>query len=149
MTQKTIISLIILTLAFPTAAFAMFAATSSPDAVSTGATTTEASTSATASSTEPVSKTEAELIIEEIAELEDAYYGIHGRYLQVMRNNVLPHYESGSVAEKLGKNIAADAHVDVYDGPRGRGYGPEAARWTAAPRTVYTASAVASSTDER
>jgi hypothetical protein len=95
------------------------------------------------------------LIIEEIIGLEDTYHSHNGKYLQVLRNNVLPHYESGSVAEKLGKNIAPDAHVDVYDGPNGKGcvvyyeettasstafyhvgYGPDAVAWTQEPRTV-------------
>lgn len=60
--------------------------------------------------------------IEATQQLEEAYFAKTGKYLQVLPNNKLPHYESGKTKDKLGKDLPANAIVNVYDGPGGKGY---------------------------
>ena len=55
-------------------------------------------------------------------ELEQDYFVTNGKYLQVQKNNQLPEYETGTVRGKLGRNIDPDCRVDVYEGPKGKGF---------------------------
>ena len=73
---------------------------------------------------------------------QEAYFQTHGKYLQIIPDNRLPHYESGTIAGKLGKTVAPGWKVHVYVTPKGehgwqafwedsnnyysKGYGPEA-----------------------
>ncbi len=97
----------------------------------------------------------------EVAALEDEYYRENGRYLQILPNNKLPAYESGTVVDKLnGAQIPYNASVSVYSGPGGQGYqifyeddaalysfgyGPESADRT---YTITKQESVASTTEE-
>jgi len=62
------------------------------------------------------------VVADEIANLEETYRRQTGRYLQIMPGNRLPTYETGSVTEKLGKNIPDNVRVDIYEAPGGFGY---------------------------
>jgi hypothetical protein len=62
------------------------------------------------------------VIAQAIAQLEADHFQKTGKYLQVLPDNQLPEYESGSVAERLGTPINANARVDVYESPKGAGY---------------------------
>ena len=101
--------------------------------------------------------------VEGISSLEDSYFGQHNKYLQILPGNALPDYESGTVAEKLGATIPADARVDVYEAPGGKGYqityveegtaytvgfGPEADSRTHSYALPLSATSTASSTSE-
>lgn len=57
-----------------------------------------------------------------VIELEETYHSSTGKYLQVIKGNKLPAYESGSVSGKLGQNIPASMTVNTYSGPKGSGY---------------------------
>lgn len=57
-----------------------------------------------------------------IATIEDSYFARTGKYLQVLPDSRLPHYESGNVADKLGRELPANSIVDVYEAPEGPGY---------------------------
>src|SRR3990167_7987695 len=57
--------------------------------------------------------------ISEIVSAETEYYQANGKYLQVLKGNKLPHYEKGSVAQKLGKTLPANALVNTYLTPEG------------------------------
>lgn len=90
-----------------------------------------------------------EVVFSQVETLEQDYFNVSGKYLQVKKNNQLPEYESGTVAEKLGQSLPLNTWVDVYEGPNGKGYivhyeiegengidrytkgfGPEADQWT-------------------
>jgi len=60
--------------------------------------------------------------INEIVSAENAYYAKYGKYLQVMLGNKLPHYETGTIKEKLGKNVPANIVIDVYETVGGENY---------------------------
>ena len=60
--------------------------------------------------------------VKDIENLQENYFAQHGAYLQILPDNKLPHYESGSVKGKLGKNVPAGYRVDVYEAPTGHGY---------------------------
>lgn len=61
--------------------------------------------------------------IQEIHTLQEAYFQEYGTYLQVLENSCLPHYQRGTVAEKLGKKIPEDCSVDIHLYPDGsQGY---------------------------
>ncbi|HEY4516867.1 MAG TPA: hypothetical protein VJG64_02875 [Candidatus Paceibacterota bacterium] len=75
---------------------------------------------ALASSTSPVADPDA--FSARIKTLEDTYYLQHGTYLQILYGNLLPTYESGTVAEKLGETIPDNMRVDIYEAPSGPGY---------------------------
>lgn len=99
---------------------------------------------------------------QDIASLEDSYFAKNGKYLQIIPGNLLPDYETGTVIEKLGANIPADARVNVYESPKGFGYqvvyqdmgavyavgyGPEAAdRTYSYPVPTISASSTSTST---
>ena len=53
---------------------------------------------------------------------QQAYFQANGKYLQIKEGNALPHYEAGTVEQKLGKNVPTNIKVDVYAAPTGRGY---------------------------
>lgn len=60
--------------------------------------------------------------VNEVILAEETYYQINGKYLQILPGNNLPHYETGTVSGKLGKNVPANVRIDVYetfDGKRG------------------------------
>ena len=60
--------------------------------------------------------------IDKIITAQEEYYKINGKYLQIIPNNKLPHYETGTVSDKLGKNVPSNIRIDVYetwDGKRG------------------------------
>jgi cytoskeletal protein RodZ len=105
------------------------AATTSDSTAPTASTTTETAPEA-ATSTPPAppsqdaqaTKPAPETVTAEVSALQEAYYEKTGSYLQVMRGNGLPSYESGAVSEKLGKDISTDAWVHVYEAPAGKGY---------------------------
>lgn len=59
--------------------------------------------------------------LQQIHALEQAYILKHGRPLQILSGNRLPHYETGTVKEKFGKNIGAAYSVDIYKEPDSRG----------------------------
>jgi hypothetical protein len=82
------------------------------------------STPATISPSEEAQGTKpaAETVTADVAGLEDAYFQKTGSYLQILRGNGLPTYESGTIVEKLGKDVPADAWVHVYEAPGGKGY---------------------------
>jgi hypothetical protein len=58
--------------------------------------------------------------VNEISILQEQYKQKHGRYLQIQKGNKLPPHEAGS--EKLKKDLPSNYLVDVYDGPKGKGY---------------------------
>ncbi len=60
--------------------------------------------------------------VHSVALLEESYFVNHNKYLQILPDNQLPDYESGTVAEKLGSTIPANMRVDVYESPAGHGY---------------------------
>lgn len=60
--------------------------------------------------------------ITQVGQLEDLYFGQTGSYLQIKEDGQLPEYETGTVASKLGQAVPSNVRVDVYDGPRGKGY---------------------------
>lgn len=62
------------------------------------------------------------LVETEVSSLQDSYFDETGKYLQVLKGNRLPTYESGSVEEKLGQPIDNSVEVNVYEGPLGKGY---------------------------
>jgi hypothetical protein len=88
------------------------------------AASTSTSTPSTISAPEEVEGTKpaAQTVVAEVAALQDAYFQETGGYLQVLPGNGLPTYETGTVAEKLGKNVADDAWVHIYEAPAGKGY---------------------------
>ena len=51
----------------------------------------------------------------EVAQAQETYKLQTGRYLQVLKGNVLPHYETGTVSGKLGKNLPDTMLVNVYE----------------------------------
>lgn len=61
-------------------------------------------------------------VIDDITADQEKYFAEHGEYLPILPNGKLLPGKAGSVAEKLGRDIPADAFVEVYDGPRGKGY---------------------------
>lgn len=82
---------------------------------------------------------------QDIAAAEVAYHSIHGTYFQVLKGNLLPQHESGSVKAALGTNIDTNTIINTYSGPYGDGfqvitidslgthavgYGPEAKTFT-------------------
>ena len=80
-----------------------------------------------ATSTEPVAESSlatstTSTVAEDVSALENSYFQKNGKYLQVLPNNQLPDYESGTVSDKLGATIPSDARVDIYTGPKGSGY---------------------------
>src|SRR5262249_39073912 len=54
-----------------------------------------------------------------IAAAEDAYFQKNGTYFQVLPNNAVPSYESGTVTDAFGANIPANARIDIYQTPTG------------------------------
>ena len=56
---------------------------------------------------------------DEIIALQNAYIAQHGRPLQIMLNNQLPEYETGTVISKLGKKIPDDVKVSIQQFPDG------------------------------
>jgi len=52
---------------------------------------------------------------------QEAHKNATGRYLQILKNNRLPSYETGSVRNKLGNTIPTNWEVQVYDEPESRG----------------------------
>lgn len=80
--------------------------------------------------------------LDAIQQAQDSYFAKNGKYLQVIPDSKLPYYESGTVREKLGKDVGAGYRVDVYETPKKehgydvswtdsagfhrRGFGPEA-----------------------
>src|SRR3990167_4814721 len=52
--------------------------------------------------------------LEKMEVAQEAYFQTHGKYLQILPDNRLPHYENGTVREKLGKIVAPGYRVDVY-----------------------------------
>lgn len=112
----------------------LLAAIAFPSFVLLQATTTPVGTQKTAASDDLVSLatstdevlTVKTLSFEELASAEEKYFANYGHYLQVLPDHTLPKYlpyfEGGTVAEKLGGNLPANVFVDVYDGPRGKGF---------------------------
>jgi hypothetical protein len=95
-------------------------------------------------------------VMADVSTLEENYYQETGSYLQILRGNGLPTYETGTVAQKLGKGVHEDAWVHVYEAPGGKGYqvfyeedgvlhavgfGPEAAERTFTRSTIVAPSA--------
>ena len=95
------------------------AATSTESAEST--TTSEATSSPGTKETLPIGSTisSGTETAQQIAEAEDSYYKEHGRYFQVLPNNKVPDYETGTVADALGADIPDDARIDIYQTPDG------------------------------
>lgn len=60
--------------------------------------------------------------VRDIAMLQDSYFEKTGNYLQILPGNELPAHEEGSVTQKLGGTLPADAYVHVYESPKGKGY---------------------------
>jgi hypothetical protein len=101
-----------------------------------------------------------ETVTADVSALQETYYQRTGSYLQILRGNGLPTYESGTVSEKLGGTVPADAWVHVYEAPAGKGYqvfyeadgvlhsvgyGPEAVERTFTLSTIVTPSATSTS----
>ena len=57
-----------------------------------------------------------------ISDLENEYFLKTGRYLQVLPGNQLPDYETGTVKQKLGKDLPTNVTIHVYESPKGMGY---------------------------
>lgn len=60
--------------------------------------------------------------INEVITAEESYYKQNGKYLQVLQGSKLPHYEQGTVKDKLGKDIPQGFIIDVYEFEGKRGY---------------------------
>lgn len=148
-------------MAFSTASDASTTETSSPsttpaiESTSTLESISPATTSSPALSADAVASIKSQ--IGGIASLEDQYIQKNGKYLQVLRGDVLPPYESGSVTAQLGNDVPTSYEVDTYQSPLGVGYqityaengvtysvgyGPEAASrtYTIEPSAPLTAS---------
>jgi len=52
---------------------------------------------------------------DEIITAEENYFKANGKYLQVLPGNKLPHYETGTVKDKLGKDVPLNIRIDVYE----------------------------------
>ena len=109
--MRKYVFILLAAIAFPSIVLSQVASTSTPNA--TSAVVVEEVNTIEAIST---------MSYEEIAPAEEEYFAKQGKYLQVLAGNRLPHYERGTVAQKLGQNIPADAHVDIYEGPHGKGF---------------------------
>lgn len=60
--------------------------------------------------------------IDEVITAQENYYKQNGKYLQVLSGSKLPHYEQGTVKDKLGKDIPSGVIIDVYEFEGKRGY---------------------------
>lgn len=60
--------------------------------------------------------------VDEVVTAEENYYKQNGKYLQVLSGSKLPHYEQGTVKDKLGKDIPKGFVVDVYEFEGKQGY---------------------------
>ena len=59
----------------------------------------------------------------DVATAEDAYFAANGKYFQVLPNNQIPPYESGTVTAAIGGTLPDPTYsVNTYEGPRGKGY---------------------------
>ncbi len=58
--------------------------------------------------------------IPEIRNAEDAYFQVNRKYLQIIAGDSLPSYEPGTVAQRLGSDVATTTKVDIYQMPDGR-----------------------------
>jgi len=96
-------------------------ATSTTQTIAATTTTATPDTSTVASTSIPAA-TSTGTVADQISALENAYYQSTGHYLQVLPGNILPSYETGTVSADLGSTIPANARVDIYDAPSGKGF---------------------------
>lgn len=83
--------------------------------------------------------------INRIITLQENYKATNGRYLQILEGNKLPHYETGTILNKLGEELPEGVSINIYEGEDGngyqicyedidartcRGFGPQAATYT-------------------
>jgi len=87
-----------------------------------GAATSTSTPSAPVPSEEITDAPSPSTVAADVSALQDAYFQQTGSYLQILRGNGLPTYETGTVSEKLGENIPNDGWVHVYEAPGGKGY---------------------------
>ncbi len=59
----------------------------------------------------------------DVATAEDAYFAANGKYFQILPNNQVPSYESGTVTAAIGATLPDPTYsVNTYSGPKGNGY---------------------------
>lgn len=82
--------------------------------------TEEVATSTEQSTHEEVKDVDA--YIQSVIDKQIQYFEKNSRYLQILGGGRLPEYESGSVVEKLGAALNSRIVVNVYEGPKGKGF---------------------------
>ena len=61
--------------------------------------------------------------LSEIQQAQETYFAQTGEYLQIIQTNKLPSYKTGTVKEKLGKDVSSGFKVDIYETSKGeKGY---------------------------
>lgn len=59
-------------------------------------------------------------LVTEISTAQEEYKKKSGHYLQTLTSSRLPHYESGTIEQKLGRVVPENIRIDVYRTPDGQ-----------------------------
>lgn len=62
------------------------------------------------------------LTIANVKALQDAYFAKEGKYLHILEGGRLADYESGTIRQKLGRDIPTNFELIPYNGPLGAGF---------------------------